>query len=522
MAQQRFSVGDSRTQRQGAVVGVVIVAAVLRFYRLGADSLWLDEVFTVVVWPQKNLNGLFFGAEPHPPLYFVLSNGWVSIFGASTMSARMLPALFGIALVGAVIHAGRVYCDHWTGVTAGLLVAISPTFVHFSQTARMYSLWGLLTVVSMTCFTVLLYRDHTPLLLYLISTIGMVYTHAFGAFMLVLQNGYVLGVTLGSVQPNRLTWRAWIRLQLIVGLLSIPVGIKYVEVFLGTLSGSSESTIDWLTAPTLSEFIRTLVSFGGRPIYYPRVAVGSIAYTTSLVVLTLAVAMGVYGIYQGRDVVDTDIDGDQAGKWWDRPSLVLLVWLLGITVVPFFVSRIVPVFTPRNVHIAAVPLFLLASLGISSLRNSPFETVVSPLRITVIVVAVGGLLVSTAVYYDTSGAEDWRGAASFVDENDVGNETVVSVPPWASRPFTFYADSGGDQVVGWQSGQDVSSLPVTDRIWVVSRYPEQGEELRQSLNETMRHQYDRQFRNVRVTLYVTAGENETEALSTAGDTSRDR
>jgi mannosyltransferase len=129
------------------------LAAYLRLAGLGAESLWLDEGYTVA------FTGLPFGKmvayiatrDVHPPLYYILIKLWRSM-GDSEAWLRLPSVAFGIA---AVAYMWGMVEEHWgapAAAASSLLLATSSVAVYYSQEARMYSLVFLLTVLSLRFF----------------------------------------------------------------------------------------------------------------------------------------------------------------------------------------------------------------------------------------------------------------------------------------------------------------------------------------------------------------------------------
>jgi hypothetical protein len=127
---------------------VVAVLAVLpRLGRLGA-SLWNDETFSTHLRLGFSRDTFAWMAyDTHPPLYNVIMLLWVSVFGDSAVSIRMLPLLCSAA---SVFYAGRVAT--WLlgsagGLLAATLLALSGASVFYAHEARSYSFIILLFLV---------------------------------------------------------------------------------------------------------------------------------------------------------------------------------------------------------------------------------------------------------------------------------------------------------------------------------------------------------------------------------------
>jgi 4-amino-4-deoxy-L-arabinose transferase-like glycosyltransferase len=133
--------------RQWILVGILLLAFVLRLGRLGAESLWYDETVSLHL-ASKSPSALVAhtAGDIHPPGYYLLLHGWTRLCGSSEFSAAMLSVVFGMLLV-ALAHrlAARVF-GRQAGLAAAFLVAISPYHVWYAQEVRMYTLGAALGV----------------------------------------------------------------------------------------------------------------------------------------------------------------------------------------------------------------------------------------------------------------------------------------------------------------------------------------------------------------------------------------
>ena len=121
---------------------VTLVALVLRFYRIGEKSIWLDEAFSLWIARQPLWEGLgwLIRIDQHPPLYYSLLHVWTELFGELQGPVRMLSALFSTATVPLLYAAARRLLDRSSAAIAAGILAISPFHVQFAQETRMYSL----------------------------------------------------------------------------------------------------------------------------------------------------------------------------------------------------------------------------------------------------------------------------------------------------------------------------------------------------------------------------------------------
>jgi mannosyltransferase len=123
------------------VAFVTGVAAFLRFYRLGWQSFWVDEVLSSSA-VTRLVRYLVKGWDANPPLFFILEKIFLSV-GFSTSSdswLRFPPALFGTMTVLASYLIVRQLVDQRAAFWTSLLWALMPYHVYYSQEFRMYSL----------------------------------------------------------------------------------------------------------------------------------------------------------------------------------------------------------------------------------------------------------------------------------------------------------------------------------------------------------------------------------------------
>jgi 4-amino-4-deoxy-L-arabinose transferase-like glycosyltransferase len=177
------------------LVAVVVIAAVLRFWDLGAQSLWYDEWLTTEA-TSGGLSDVFRHAanrEGIPPTYFLLMWGWEGAFGDGETALRTFSALVGIATVPVAYAIAHELGQRRTVArVAALLVAVNPMLVWYSQEARPYSLLALLGALSVWTFARVRSRGQgDDFLVWGLVSAGAIAVHYFAVF-LVLAEGVAL------------------------------------------------------------------------------------------------------------------------------------------------------------------------------------------------------------------------------------------------------------------------------------------------------------------------------------------
>jgi uncharacterized membrane protein len=189
-------------------LGLILTATFFRFFSIGRESLWSDELFSVSTalsladrhpwfpFAFKNLYELSFedsfltrkAADNTPPLYEAMLFLWSLLFGESDTALRSLSATLGVAAVGVVYFGLRKACSHGVAILAAALLAASPGAITYSQEARAYSLamfFCTLAVVRLTSrvlSTTTLERNEKPLVSWsdIAILIALTYSHYTG------------------------------------------------------------------------------------------------------------------------------------------------------------------------------------------------------------------------------------------------------------------------------------------------------------------------------------------------------
>src|SRR4051812_25990601 len=83
------------------LLGLVGMAAVLRFATLDGQSFWDDEAYPAALVRESLPQMLRHipKTEATPPLYYLLAWGWAKVFGTGEIGLRSLSALIGTATV---------------------------------------------------------------------------------------------------------------------------------------------------------------------------------------------------------------------------------------------------------------------------------------------------------------------------------------------------------------------------------------------------------------------------------------
>ena len=86
---------------------ILLLGITLRFYDLGAESYWIDEMFTVIEGHQSIFQLLASGRLDQPPAFYLPFHLWVQLFGYTEIGTRSFSALAGIGSIVLIYMVGR-------------------------------------------------------------------------------------------------------------------------------------------------------------------------------------------------------------------------------------------------------------------------------------------------------------------------------------------------------------------------------------------------------------------------------
>ncbi len=183
--------GETANGKLTAASTVLLLAAfAIILTGLGRESLWNDEAWTAwaVRSPYIAETLARVRDDVHPPLYFLLLDGWTLAAGESVYALRLPSAWFALIALAAVYAIGRRCFGGAAGLIALALLATASFFVYYAREARMYSL--LLALSTLALWAYVRWRDQpTPrrALAYAALLAALLYTHYAGALVVAAQ-----------------------------------------------------------------------------------------------------------------------------------------------------------------------------------------------------------------------------------------------------------------------------------------------------------------------------------------------
>jgi hypothetical protein len=146
---------------------------------------WIDEGLSVGIasHPLLDVPGVL-RQDGSPPLYYLILNVWISVFGHGEADTHALSIAFCLVMVPAAFIAARAMFGTRAGWFAALLAALNPFLTYYAQETRMYALVALLSVcVSGTFVLAFVHRRRAWLAGFALSLALVMYSHNWGLFL---------------------------------------------------------------------------------------------------------------------------------------------------------------------------------------------------------------------------------------------------------------------------------------------------------------------------------------------------
>lgn len=446
------------------------MAAAIRLFRLGHQSLWIDEQFTLSA---AGLPGRLAWRDlldnVHGPLHTLAVAVAASLGGTSEWVLRLPSALAGIAMVPVMAWLAARFAGRDTAVPAAWLAAGSPFLVWYSQEARNYAFVMLAAAAASALLLELVASGRrTDAVRYLLVSAAGVLSNL--SFVLLLPFHLKLWLAPGPTRRFRLRALAWIAgLGLLVALPWLPAigGIwdwsrlaPLREPVPGEAALRGETTFHVAAVPFAMHAM--LMGYSGGPALRELRADPGGALRAHLpeviaaaVVFGLLLALGLRTLAGRGRLADTLL-------WLIAPALV----------VSYFAANNFKVFNPRYVAVSLPCVLLVGAAAFASLGPR------ARLGFGTAVALLWTLSLGRMAFDPAYGREDYRTAMAQVRAGIVPGERVLAVG--APEPVEWYGR--GLQVSRWWLGFAAvpermasrleDSLAVAPGTWIVCSRPE--------------------------------------------------
>lgn len=445
-----------------ALLLIIALGAAMRIAQLDGDSLWLDEAGSIR-FSKDSPAGIIeeTSKDVHPPLYYFALHYWMKLFNDSETSVRLLSALFGILAIPLTYKVAAHLFNRATGLLAALLLALSRFHLEFSQEARMYSLLGLLSLLSFYFFLKLIEgKSRWALAGYILASALMMYTHVYSFFILAAENLYLLTLLFASRDTFKRVWKRWLVAQVALLLLFLP----WLSVQLQQFSRVQEGF--WIPKLPPRLLLYTLTVYAGS---------NQLAWLLSTLIV-LALFSGWKGWNERTDAEQTSVSSKERLLAGRLKLYLLLLWLACPILLPYIISQFSsPIFLPKYTVAALPPFVILAARGLLSLRFHQ-------LRMFLVLLLIFFSLVTLRNYYGSAKKDMWREAVAHLSKLSRASDLVLFNDQSGQVPFKYYyrrADLVEKPFPDYNSKLEADKIAEQlkaateghDRVWLVLSHP---------------------------------------------------
>jgi len=370
------------------------------------QSLRLDEAQSLWQTSRGPVAILGLVAEDvHVPLYHELLRLWRVFVGDSVESARLLSQLFFLLSIPALYALGAYAYNRATGLFATLLFAISPFMNWYGSEIRMYTLFTFFAIVNQLFFLRLFRQGgNWTTVGYVLSAVLGVFTHYF--FLLVLGTQGVFYLMRrsyfppGSLKRLCLTW-------FIVLVAFLPWA--YYVYSLGSISNQEPLLPVPTTVNLFSAFSEFLFGFQDDHLN-----------TFMLSLWPITIIFGVLALRQSRRPMPET-------EYFALATFlpIFLVFVGSLIVQPVFVSRYL-IFT--------IPSLFLLIASILSLYPKYVAIAARTILVGLMLLGLNVEISNPAIPVK----EDYRDAASYIDDHIAAQDVLVLSAPFTLYPVEYY------------------------------------------------------------------------------------
>lgn len=439
---------------------ITALGAALRIYKIGSDSIWLDEAYSVEI-SHKPLSTIVeeTSKDVHPPLYYFALHYWIKLFGDSEFYARILSAVFGTLSILLIYFLAARLFDRATGLLASLLLALSPFNIAFAQEARMYTLFTLLALLSIYFFIkVIKERSLFALAAYALMSALMLYTHVYSLFVVAAQNLYWLSLLFTSRETFKRTWKLWLLAQTLLLLLFLP----WLSILAQQVSHVQKGF--WIPKPTARTILDTFVTYAGS---------NQLAW-----ILFPLVAMAIFFGLRGRSESVESERSEKSERALSSHSKIhlLLLWLLCPLILSFVISQFsTPIFQTKYTIPSSLAFIVLAARGLLKVRFHQ-------LRMLLVLLLICFSMADLRNYYGAIKKDMWRESVAKLEQLAEPGDLVLFNDRSGQTPFDYYLKRADLKEKGFPDNDselradNIAELlrPVVEnheRVWLVISHP---------------------------------------------------
>lgn len=467
---------------------ILFAGYLYRSIGLSNESIWWDEFSSVVHmkplqeyesspdftrWAQgvhyePSVNILHFliknrSMDPATmPLYYSIEYLWHTYIDESYYSLRLLSVFIGLTVIYSTYILGNISFNASAGLMACLLVSLSPIHRQFSQEIRMYSLFTLLSILSMLLFIHWYQQQRRKTFIgYLIITFLLLWTHPFAILVIMVQGVYLLVDRLiilaweyHNDKPDKFVYKNYFKKEVFF-LIKWAIPLFFISLpstlYILTINfWSPDMTSSWMKIPTLREFTGDLIAddcigwtyqLRAEPDFWMNFFSKETAHTlvsqryfiggvmAVLYIICFIWAIWGYFLKSKNDKVSQSNNNGETSH-----SLILLycIWWLFPPLFLYFVSHLWrPCIMPRYTLHSSIALYLIIGYTLSNIEHKKWMKRLLFTTFLLLYLYQGSLILGKPQH------TDWRNAGVFIKHNAKTEDIILVNNELWKRVFLY-------------------------------------------------------------------------------------
>jgi mannosyltransferase len=366
----------------------------------GSMYYWLDETSSIfraqhsLIWMIRQSF-----TDPNPPLYFFILKGWMSLFGISEFSTRLLSVIFSASTVFILYYISRKFFNSEMAIYVSLIFTLAQIQLYFSHETRGYTIIVFLSALSFYFYLLTINKPGIlNLIKYTLTNTVLLYIHPVPVILIIIQF-----ICLFLYFKNNRK-----------GSLYIIAGQLFTAILFGVwvLKNSWVSKMQsWVPSPGPKQLKEMLITYLSTEfIYYMAIAL-----------LLIFILILIVQATQKKSVFEDS-----------RSFLLLLLWGIFPILLIYIISQYSSRWDSRYMLFATPGLYLLIAFIISKL---PINGLI---RVILIIIILISSLINLKL--NPVKGEDWPDAISFMNQHKDDSTVTFICADYQFMSFSYYYD----------------------------------------------------------------------------------
>lgn len=457
-----------------SILLVLVLAAVVRFRLIDAQSLWHDEGNSYVQ-ATRSFSAIAENAarDIHPPGYYWLLAIWRGLMGESEFALRSLSAFASLLSVAFTYAIGRQLFGSIAGLTAAIFVTLNTFSIYYAQEARMYALLTLWGVMSMWAFVGFIKTGgwRFALLLALVNAAGLYTQYAFPFVMLAQGVLFVLWSVYTTAREGLKPLPTITRHTLLIYLLYIIANLLTIALYSPWMFTAWEQVTTWPNTGEAIPFSEALATILG----YFAFGITSAGGLTIAVVFFLLFGLVVRPMHSQRHTLTHSQVGNTLPVWWQM--LVPVIWII-VTIGAFLALGLFREANLKFLLPAQIAFALWMGRGVSVLWHFPVEARRLPQMIADYVPKTAALFgvfiimtqlwegLAPLYHAEAYQRDDYRAIVEVIESDSHADDAIILNAPNQQEVFSYYytGETAVYPLPRGLGGDDAAALAETRQI----------------------------------------------------------